>query len=245
MLHLAWLCNFCFCMNVRHFPLCLNTPQYSNHFRMFCTNDDWTCRVSIGRAFPEASCRSGRASTSASSVSGWNGLPAIRTTPSGHVRTRRSGRDASDGLERPASRVARWFTYFETKNSNLVKFRGPWNGKYGYIFWAWYISMHVYFYDIFFPRFGMFGQRKIWQPWSQGRRQTSSRAKDRGFKHIHMYVPTNRAGWSGSLLGEMAQNVAQPIFVQINTLLWKKLPRNFGCICNLQKIPKVNNLNQT
>jgi hypothetical protein len=71
--------------------------------------------------------------------------------------------------------VARWFV-FKPKIPILMKFGGPWNIKYCYIFGhleyitaIWYnlqpfaiVCGHLV--NVFF-RFGMFGPRKIWQPW--------------------------------------------------------------------------------
>jgi hypothetical protein len=58
--------------------------------------------------------------------------------------------------------VARWFTYLHTKNPNLGKFGGPWNGKSWHILWPLgIVCCHL----VSLSRLGIFAPRKIWQPW--------------------------------------------------------------------------------
>jgi hypothetical protein len=71
---------------------------------------------------------------------------------------------------------ARWFI-FKPKFQIWVYFGGPWNVKnvvmYPYFMTIWNIirynlwpSGKVCGHLVYFPRFGMFRKRKIWQPWS-------------------------------------------------------------------------------
>jgi hypothetical protein len=64
---------------------------------------------------------------------------------------------------------------FQTKNSNLGKFWRALEWKvllYFMINWEYFMAiwhnvhMAVCGHLVYFPHFGMFGPRKIWQPWS-------------------------------------------------------------------------------
>jgi hypothetical protein len=64
---------------------------------------------------------------------------------------------------------------FQTKNQIWVHYWGPYNGKCLFILWPFGIFTSIWYnvwpFEIvcghleYFSHFGMFGPRKIWQPW--------------------------------------------------------------------------------
>jgi hypothetical protein len=76
------------------------------------------------------------------------------------------------------NRVAKWLD-FKPKITILEIFGGPWNRKYRHILLPFGICYgHFVYFTAFWPSlllfgtffsFGMFGARKIWQPWSLDR----------------------------------------------------------------------------